>query len=288
MSFSLPHTEIFVPDGLPAQQALARTTHLAIAAHQDDLEIMAAAPILECFQKADKWFTGIIVTNGKGAPRNRFTEALSDDAYQQLRNKEQKKAAVIGEYAALVLLDYPSEMVRDNVSPQITDVLRQFLLTANPDVVYTHNLADRHETHVAVTLKTITAIRSLPPENHPTHLYGCEVWGDLDWLVHQHKVTFDLSAHEDLQAALLGVFDTQIRGGKRYDLAALGRRRAHATFSASHQIDTHTATSFAMDLTPLIRDTDLTITSYIQNHIAQFAAEVNERLERLSEKNKTG
>ena len=47
-------------------------------------------------------------------------------------------------------------------------------------------------------------------------------------------MTFDLSAHESLQAALIGVFDSQICGGKRYDLATQGRRRAHATYAASH------------------------------------------------------
>ena len=49
MRFHLETAEIYVPDGLPAEQALARTTHLAISAHQDDIEIMAAAPILNAF-----------------------------------------------------------------------------------------------------------------------------------------------------------------------------------------------------------------------------------------------
>ncbi len=38
----------------------------------------------------------------------------------------------------------------------------------------------------------------------------------------EDKVAFDLSAQENLQMALLGVFDSQISGGKRYDLATMG------------------------------------------------------------------
>ena len=34
-------SEAFVPDGAPLPAALARTTHLGIGAHPDDLEIMA-------------------------------------------------------------------------------------------------------------------------------------------------------------------------------------------------------------------------------------------------------
>ena len=62
--------EIFVPDGLSTEQALSRTTHLAVSAHQDDIEIMAASPILDCFQRTDRWFTGVVVTDGRGSPRN--------------------------------------------------------------------------------------------------------------------------------------------------------------------------------------------------------------------------
>ena len=51
MHFHLPTAEVFVPDGLPIEIALTRTTHLAVSAHQDDIEIMAASAILECFQQ---------------------------------------------------------------------------------------------------------------------------------------------------------------------------------------------------------------------------------------------
>jgi hypothetical protein len=148
-------------------------------------------------------------------------------------------------------------------------------------VVYTHNLADKHDTHVAVALRTVEAIRRLPAGARPQRLYGCEVWRDLDWLVDADKVAFDVSAHENLQAALLGVFDSQICGGKRYDLATLGRRRANATYYASHAVDATTGMSFAMDLTPLIRQPDLGVETYIQGFIVRLRQDVAERLARL-------
>jgi hypothetical protein len=70
MKFHLDTAEIFVPDALPVEQALARTTHLCISAHQDDIEIMAVQPIIECFQQKDKWFTGVVFTDGRGSPRD--------------------------------------------------------------------------------------------------------------------------------------------------------------------------------------------------------------------------
>jgi hypothetical protein len=155
------------------------------------------------------------------------------------------------------------------------------LEASRPEVVYTHNLADKHETHVAVTLRVIEATRRLPAERRPRHLYGCEVWRDLDWMVDSDKVSFDLSAHENLQAALLGVFDSQICGGKRYDLATMGRRKANATYFASHDTDVATGMSFAMDLTRLITEPEIDISDYVSAFVQRFGRDVATRLERL-------
>jgi hypothetical protein len=152
------------------------------------------------------------------------------------------------------------------------------LKTARPEVVYTHNLTDKHDTHVAVALRVIEAIRDLPAAERPQCLYGCEIWRDLDWMVDADKVVFNCSAHENLQAALLGIFDSQICGGKRYDLATMGRRRANATYYATHDVDVATGMIFAMDLTPLIKDPAEDIQTYVQEFIDRFAREVRERL----------
>src|SRR5512140_1372216 len=111
--FTRKTAEVFVPDGRPVAEALARTTHLAVSAHQDDLEIMAVSAILDCFQREDRWFTGVVVTDGRGAPRDGLYKDCSDEAMRVVRFKEQKKAAVVGEYAAQVLLDHPSRAVKD-------------------------------------------------------------------------------------------------------------------------------------------------------------------------------
>ena len=282
MEFTLDTAELFVPDGLPPEEALARTTHMAIGAHQDDLEIMAYDGIQKCFQQPDKWFTGVVVTNGSGAPREGIYADYTDDDMRLVRRKEQKKAAVVGEYAAQVLLDYPSSAVKDpsNVGP-VADIAAA-LEAARPEVVYAHNLADKHDTHVSVTLRTIAAIRGLPEAERPKALYGCEVWRDLDWMVDGDKVSFDTSEHENFQAALLGIFDSQVAGGKRYDLATMGRRRANATYFASHDVDVSLGMWFAMDLTPLIADPSKDIRAYVQEYIDRFANEIAERLAKLA------
>lgn len=281
MNFRNPTAQIFVPDGLPPEEALARTTHLAVGAHQDDVEILAAEGILQCFQRPDRWFCAIVVTDGRGSPRDGLYRDYTDDQMRAVRVQEQKKAAVVGEYGALVLLDWPSAAVKDGRNPDPVADLEAVFRVARPGVVYTHNLADKHPTHVAVALRTIQALRRLPPDMRPPRLYGCEVWRDLDWLPDADKVILDLSARENLQMALLGLYDSQISGGKRYDLATMGRRRAHATYSETHEVDIRTGATFAMDLTPLIENPEQDIAAYVRGFIDRFAQEVEGQLARL-------
>ena len=282
MNFHLNTAEIYIPDDLPLEQALARTTHLCISAHQDDIEIMAAQPILECFQQKNKWFTGVVVTDGRGSPRDNLYKDYTDEEMRLVRFKEQRKAAMIGEYAAQVMLDFPSKIIKDTSKSEPVEDILELLRATKPQFVYTHNLADKHDTHVAVALRVIAAIRKLEQADRPERLVGCEVWRALDWMVDADKVTMDVSEHENLQSALLGVYDSQIAGGKRYDLASMGRRRANATYFESHGVDLTTGLSYGMDMTPLIKDIALDPCTFTESLIQNFAQDVTSRLRRIS------
>ena len=260
---------LYTPDGEQKEKAIARTTHLAISAHQDDIEFMAYAPIAECFGKADKWFSGVVVTDGAGSPRSGLYADYTDEKMKEVRITEQKKAAAVGEYSFQMLLGYPSKEVKDPKNMVIVKELAEIIRQAKPKYLYTHNLADKHDTHVATAMKVIAALRTLSPEERPEKVYGCEVWRDLDWVNDEEKIYMDCGPHPNLMRCLSAVFDSQIAGGKRYDLAAEGRRLANATFSASHACDTYTALNYAMNLTPLM-DEKTDIAEYITGYIERF------------------
>ncbi len=282
MNLNQKTAEIYVPDGYPVEKALKRTTHLCVSAHQDDIEIMAVQGALECYHQQDKWFTGVVLCDGRGSPRDGRYKDYTDEEMHLVRRQEQRKAALIGEYAAVVLLDHPSAMIKDASHQEPVEDLMAIFRTAHPKIIYTHNLADKHDTHVAAALRVIQALRSLAPDEQPARLLGCEVWRGLDWMDDADKVLLDVSAHENLQSALLGVFDSQIAGGKRYDLAALGRRRANATFFESHAVDSVSGLSYAMDLTPLIHGDPIDPVNIMHAYIQHFENDVLGRISRLN------
>lgn len=278
MKLNLTTADIFIPDNEGVAAALARTTHVGIGAHQDDLEFMAFHGILECFGHDDRWFCGVVCTNGAGSPRASVYADYTDEQMRAIRRVEQRTAASVGRYGAMLQLDYPSSAIKSATDTALKDDLKQIFMATHPQVVYTHNLADKHDTHIGVAVATVQALRELPRTQRPAKVWGCEIWRDLDWLPDADKVLMDVSAHGNLAAALNGVFDSQIAGGKRYDLATQGRRQANATFFASHACDQTTMQIFGMDLTPLVADDTRDIVEYVCGFIDQFRKEVQQKL----------
>jgi LmbE family N-acetylglucosaminyl deacetylase len=278
MRFHKANADFFIPDGIDGAAALERTTHLCISAHQDDIEIMAYHGILECFGLPDKWFTGVVVTDGAGSPRNGIYGAYTDEQMKQVRVVEQRKAAFVGDYSCQIQLGFASSEVKNPKETAVVEDLTAILWAARPEYVYLHNLADKHDTHVAVALRAIGALRGLAAEYKPRKVYGCEVWRGLDWLQDEDKLALPVSARSNVAAALVGVFDSQVSGGKRYDLATAGRRLANATYLASHGTDEESALSLAMDLTPLVDNPALPIATYILAYVDRMRADVDKRL----------
>ncbi len=281
MKFYKQEGQLFIPDGTDEKTALSRTTDLCIAAHQDDIEIMAFGPISKCYGVPDKWFTGVAVTDGAGSPRTGIYERYTDEEMKKVRVIEQKNAASVGGYAAQFLLSYTSSEVKNPSNLKPVEEIAEIIRACRPEIVYTHNLADKHDTHVAVAMRTIAAIRSLPADQRPKKVYSLEVWRGLDWVNDDEKVCFDTSQHPNLAAALLGVYDSQIAGGKRYDSAALGRRLANATFFASHDTDDVESLSYGLDITELV-NSDMDYFDFINRFIESFRKDVEERIRRFA------
>ena len=278
MQFHKTNTDFFVPDGLDEAAALARTTHMCICAHQDDIEIMAYHGIAECFGQPDKWFAGVVSSDGAGSPRAGIYGGYTDEQMKQVRVVEQRKAAFVGDYACQIQLGFPSSEVKNVRNTALLEDLTQILRAARPEYVYLHNLADKHDAHVAVSLRAIAAMRGLSGEYRPKKVYGCEVWRALDWLQDEDKLALPVSARSNIAAALVGVFDSQVSGGKRYDLATAGRRLANATYLASHGTDEESALSLAMDLTPLVEDLNLPVAAYVLGYVDRLRADIQKRL----------
>jgi LmbE family N-acetylglucosaminyl deacetylase len=282
MQFTQSQADFFVPDGSEESAAIARTTHLGIGAHQDDLEFMCLQGILPCLDQENAWFGGIVCTDGSGSSRRGPFAHYTNEAMQAVRFEEQRAAARIGQYSFIAQLAQSSASLKSAEGRRpLVQELTTLLRASRPRVVYAHHPFDKHPSHVAVFLATLDALRALSAEERPAEFIGCEGWRGLDWLPDERKLIFDVSARPEFTETLNAVFASQIAGGKRYDLAVLGRRRANATFFDSHTGDDAESVAYGIDLRPLIADANLTVDAFINEHLSAFAGEVTELLARV-------
>ena len=283
MHFSQPAADIYVPGGSldsdPAA-ALARVTHLCIGAHQDDIEIMAHAGICDCLDTPGLAFGGVVVTDGAGSARTGPYATSPDAQMRTLRRDEQRRAADLGRYAIQLQLAHPSSAVKLPSYPHLAADLATIFQNCHPHVIYLHQPADKHDTHVGLLARCLEALRLLPPAARPPRVLGCEVWRDLDWLLDADKIALDSGRHPALARDLLACFDSQIAGGKRYDHATLGRRAAHATYHTSNATDTATGLTYALDLTPLLHTPTLDLAAFTAAHLDRLRADILARLAR--------
>ncbi len=273
-----PKANLWIPDQTSGPAAFSRTTHLGIGAHQDDLEFMAYEGIVACYDQADQWFGGVIMTDGRSSSRKGPYANWTDDQIAAERIKEQHAAAKIGQFSFIAQLGYLSKEVRAANAAIVVKDLVTILEASQPQVVYLHNPADKHDTHVACFMRCIEALRQLPAAKRPTKVLGCEVWRGLDWVLDAQKVAMDVSANPALAQRLNEVFATQIVGGKRYDLAVLGRRTANATFYDAHASDQASSIQWAIDLTPLIHNPQLDVVDYTLQFVDQLKSDITQRL----------
>lgn len=278
ITLSQQEARILIPDGKPQEEAFRRITHLGIGAHQDDLEIMAYHGIEACYLRKERRFGGVTCTDGRGSARAGPYSGYTDEDMMSVRIAEQEKAAVLGDYGIMAQLAHASSDVKSSTYTALKDDLVAILSMTRPEVVYTHNPADKHETHIGVLVSTLQAIHELPATERPSRLLGCEVWRGLDWMLDGDKIALDVSRRENLFQSLVGIFDSQVTGGKRYDLATLGRARANATYFQSHGVDEASLVWYAMDLTPLVADQDLDPVVFVGEALKRFTDDVTRKL----------
>ncbi len=278
MQQSAEKTDCFVPDGNNTGHALGRTTHLAIAAHQDDIEIIGFHGIAECFGHDDRWFTGIVITDGANSPRSGVYAHYSDDEMAEIRKREQRQAAELGQYSLVLQCGAASAELKNGINSALVERLTRWLALAQPQIVYLHNLADRHQTHSSVCLHALEALRALGAKLRPQQVLGVEVWRSLDWLPEQYRLRLDVSAQRLLYMQLIAVFDSQISAGKRYDLASDARHLCNATFDQSHAVDGAGYLSLAMNLMPLVANPELEYQAFMATILRQFEEDLSANL----------
>jgi LmbE family N-acetylglucosaminyl deacetylase len=150
-----------------------------VIAHQDDIEINAYPAVAECYGRTDKFFTGVVMTNGAGSARTGKYGHVTDAQMQEIRIEEQRTAARLGKYNLQLQLAHPSGDVKKSGHAGVAADLAAIFAGCRPSGrLSAPARLDKHDTHVAVLLRCIEAIRSLPRGQRPVRVLGVEAGAD--------------------------------------------------------------------------------------------------------------
>ena len=265
---------------LPESRKAGKVRYLCICAHQDDCEIMAIDGIQKGYRSRKYGFACVTTADGGGSARTGKFAHYTDDMMKAVRIEEQKKAAEVGRYHSLYLLNYTSREIKDPCNEDVINDYCEIIKELRPEVIYTHSILDKHPTHLGVVIKVIAALRRLGADYRPRVLYGCEVWRDLDWIADSKKVVFDVSSNIRLQRRLLNVYESQIAGGKSYTNATIGRRYSNATYAQSHSVDQGKLVAYAIKMTKLIKDPEMSIKKFALSFVDDLYTEINDAMDK--------
>lgn len=255
------------------EKALTTATDVTIGAHQDDSEIMGGAICLQDKEdgKHTHWLS-VIVTDGAASNNKLSGEANAKTAREKtaMRHREQREAAALTG-APVIQFNYPSAAVNDHMGPRKKQEVAYALSTAfsaMPEMsrIYSHNMLDKHDTHLGVLTCQIAALRASAPHNPKLeHAYGMEVWGGLT-TVESELNLFPIS--ETVLEKLynvINVFQTQIEWqGRDYAKATIDRFRGHGGYVTNPHMDTPPpGMVIGTDMLDLMRNPDKNLSTAI-------------------------
>ena len=159
LTLSMHEYRPLIPDQISAPEAQARTSTSALARTKTTWNLWPFMVLLPAMVK--------MARGSVGSPAQMAAVALAPGAFagktdaemQTIRANEQRRAAEIGQYSYVGQLGFTSAAIKDPATRgKLVDQLEQHLIYTQPEVLYTHNPADKHATHVAVFHAVVEAL----------------------------------------------------------------------------------------------------------------------------------
>ncbi|MCB0394873.1 MAG: hypothetical protein KDD25_09945, partial [Bdellovibrionales bacterium] len=166
-------------------------------------------------------------------------------------------------------LGKPSSSVK-RCEPQVVSDIAEIIKCLKPQNLVTHSPFDFHSTHVATVACVFLALMKLKADERPQKVFGCEVWGSLDWVPSRFRVLRPTGFDIEWEKKLIGFHRSQVTSEKDYALGALGRRLANAVFSEQKENSKSNGGIWSLDLTQAMEGG---LDRYCEEVLAAFSAE---------------
>lgn len=195
---------------VPTTKKEGRFVTMGFGVEIGDLERISSSYINDNFCDGNRCFVGVI----SRAPHNILGKNLyagySDQDMISIRMQEAVKAANIGSYASLYLLNYAS--LKEEKNFLLSDY-KNLLNNYRPDVIFTFSPFDDDIDHIVSLTVLIEAIKQIKNYS-PKHIFAVNTFGDFGAFNPEGLIHLNLSKQRDLINSLISVYVSIKEEGK--------------------------------------------------------------------------
>ncbi len=187
---------------IPTSNKKGKQVAMGFAVEAGEIEVISSAHISDILCEGNRSFVGVITRTPHDVLPCGDYEAYSENDMVSVRLHESIKAANIGSYQALYLLN-DGEL--EEVNEELVNDYYDLLFTYKPDIVYTYSPLDRNKEHI-ISLKALLLALSKLEDYFPEHIYAVHFDGEGYIFDEEDIVHLDVDSRYDIINSMLSVY----------------------------------------------------------------------------------
>ncbi len=187
---------------IPTSNKKGRQVAMGFAVEAGELEAISCAQISDILCDGNRSFVGVITRTPHDVKPCGAYEDYSEDDMISIRLHEAIKAANIGSYQALYLLN-DGEL--EEVNEELVNDYAELLTTYKPDIIYTYSPLDVSHEHI-VSLKALLEALSRVEGYNPEHIYAVNYDGEGGLLDKEDLVYLDIDSRYDVIESMISIY----------------------------------------------------------------------------------
>lgn len=200
---------------VPTSAKTGTIVSLCIAGECGDVERLGLGGVIDALYNPNKSFVGV-VTRAPHDIQNGGRYGLYSPADMiDIRLAEQQKAANIGSYGSIYVLNYQSYEDRESIIEDYVSLFKAY----RPEIVYTYSPFEKDPAKIEVMKMVITALGRIEDGYRPQVIYGSYLGASLDLLADGQSVSLGLDSKVEYAYSVLDIYDSANENGENWDVA---------------------------------------------------------------------
>lgn len=179
---------------------------MCLAANITDVEILGSGGIIDSLYNPNKSFVGVVAYAPTEIPNAGLYSLYNPQDMIRIRQEEQQKAANIGSYNSVFLLNHNNE--EEEVVESIINDFVGLIKAYKPEIIYTFSPFDLDPAKIEIMKCVIIALSRIVDDYRPKAVYGVYTEGSLSFVPLTQLVDLGIETKIGFAYSLLNVYDS--------------------------------------------------------------------------------